>query len=78
MLVLMTCRACPSLVPRKEDLKSSSTDLIGTSGMAWRRISTSEASALSSDVVTKKKIHREAGILNDDNIDISISRRYVG
>ncbi len=34
-----------------------------------------EASTLGSDMVMKKKIRREAGILNDESIDVSSSRR---
>ena len=78
MLILMTCRACPSLVPRKKDLKKL---FDGPSRNFWYGVEEDKylrASALGSDVVTKKKFCRETGILNNDSINISSSRRYVG
>ncbi len=36
------------------------------------------ASTLGSDMVTKEKFCREAGVLNDKSIDVSSSCRYVG
>ena len=36
------------------------------------------ASTLGSDVVTKKKFCRKAGVLNDKSIDVSSSHKYVG
>ncbi len=78
LLVLMTCRACPSLVPRKKDLKKL---FDGPSRNFWYGVEEAKyfrASALGSDVVTKKKICRETGVLNDNSIEVSSSRRYVG
>ena len=54
LLILMTCRACPSLVPRKKDLKKL---FDGPSRYFWYSVEEDkylEASALGSDVVMKK------------------------
>ena len=63
LLVLMTCRACPSLVPRKKDLKKL---LDGPSRNIWYGIEEDrylEASALGSDVVMIKKFIGVTGTL---------------
>ena len=66
------------MVPRKKDLKKL---FDGPSRNFWNSVEEDKylgASALGSDVVTKKKICRETGVLNNDSIDISSSHRYVG
>jgi hypothetical protein len=78
LLILMTCRACPSLVPRKKDLKEL---FDGPFRNFWCSVEEDKylrASALDSDMVMKKKFCRETGILNDDSIDVSSSRRNIG
>ena len=54
----MTCRACPSLVPRKRDLKKL---LEGPSRNFWYDVEGDEyleASVLGADVVAVEKLHR--------------------
>jgi hypothetical protein len=66
------------LDPRKKDLKKL---LEGPSRNFWYGVEEDKylgASALGSDVVTMKKFHREAGIVNDESINVSSSHRYVG
>ncbi len=78
LLVLITCRACPGLVPRKKELKKL---IDGPSRNLWYGMEGDKylgAGALGSDMVTKKKICRETGIRNDKSINISSSHRYIG
>ncbi len=75
MLVLMTCRACPSLVPRKKDLKKLFNGLFRNFWYSMEEDKYLGASTLGSDVV--KKFCRETEVLNKDSIDVSSCHRYV-
>ena len=58
LLIFMTCRACPNLVPRKKDLKKH---LDGPSRNFWYSVEEDKylgASVLGSDVMTVKKLRR--------------------
>ncbi len=69
MLILMTCRVCPSLVPRKKNLKKL---LDGPSRSFWYGVEEDEyleASILGSDVVMIKKFVGATGTLHDGSLN---------
>ena len=66
------------MVPRKKDLKKL---FDGPSRNFWYNMEENKylgASALGSDMVTKKNFCRKTGIRNDKSINISSSHRYIG
>ena len=66
------------MIPRKKDLKKL---LEGPSRNFCYGMDEDKylgASTLGSDMVPKKKFHRETGILNGNSFDVSSSCRYVG
>ncbi len=68
LLVLMTCEACPSLVPMKKDLKKL---LGGPYRNFWygdENVKYLKASALGSDVVMIKKIVGATGTLHNGSL----------
>ena len=69
LLILMTCRACPSLVPRKKDLKKL---FDGPSKNFWYGIEEDKylkASTSGSDVVTIKIIVGVTGTLHGNSLN---------
>ncbi len=69
LLVIRTCRACPSLVPRKTDLKKL---LDGPSRNFWYGIEEDkylEASVLGSDMVTIKKFVGATGTRQEGSLN---------
>ncbi len=65
----MNCRACPSFVPRKKDLKKL---LDGPSRNFWYDVEKDKylkASILGSDVVTIKKFVGATGMLHDGSLN---------